>query len=339
MKTRRCNLSRSCGVKMLCLFTVTLLAAAARGEVEDDVVKSFTAQPGGKLFVGLDVGSIEVSGVEAESVDVRLLRRVRTSAGRASAILTNHIVTIAQDGNTVIVRAQSTGLIRTGWVGNGPRLQVKCLVTVPRRFNVELWTAGGNISVTEVNGKVNARTSGGSLRFEKIDGTISGRTSGGSVTVAKCKGTVSVRTSGGNLQLSDIKGDIEARVSGGSIQADKLDGKSVLKTGGGSIRVTAVKGRIDARTSGGGIRLDVTEQPTGDCLLNASGGCITVALGAAVGVDIDARTSGGRVLTDLPVNGTAQTAQKKNELRGKLNGGGPLITARTSGGNISFCKK
>lgn len=316
-----------------------LFAAAVRGEIEDDVVKSFTAQPGGRLVVTLDRGSIEVRGVEAESVDVKLVRRVRTGAGRASKFLTNHIVTVMQDGNTVVVRAQSTGQRATRGVGNGPGLQVKCLVTVPRRFDVELGTAGGNISVAELNGKVNARTSGGGLRFEKIDGTISGRTGGASVTVAKCKGTVTVRTSGGNLQLRDIEGDVEARTSGGSIQADKLDGKSVLKTSGGSIRVTAVKGRVDARTAGGGITLELPEQPTGDCSLSTSGGCIKVTLDACVGVDIDARTSGGRVLTDLHINSIGRLVQKKNELRAKVNGGGPSVTVRTSGGDISLYKK
>jgi hypothetical protein len=56
-------------------------------------------------------------------------------------------------------------------------------------------------------------------------------------------------------------------------------------------------------------------------------------------VDVDARTSGGRVISDLPVVSIVQGEQKKNELRGKINGGGPLITAHTSGGNVHLKKK
>jgi hypothetical protein len=51
-------------------------------------------------------------------------------------------------------------------------------------------------------------------------------------------------------------------------------------------------------------------------------------------VDVDLRTSGGRVATDLPVAAVIRDEQKKNEIRRKCKGGGPLITARTGGGNI-----
>jgi hypothetical protein len=56
-------------------------------------------------------------------------------------------------------------------------------------------------------------------------------------------------------------------------------------------------------------------------------------------VDVDASTSGGRVSSDLPVVTTVQGEQKKNELRGKINGGGPLVKAHTSGGNVRIEKK
>ena len=125
------------------------------------------------------------------------------------------------------------------------------------------------------------------MNFAKIEGSLSGHTSGGSITVAGCKGNVDLRTSGGGLQLGEIEGDVDARTSGGSIHADKLTGKSVLQS---------------------------------------SGGGITVALGEKLNVDVDARTSGGRVASDLPVTTVTHGELKKNELRGKINGGGPLIT-------------
>lgn len=56
-------------------------------------------------------------------------------------------------------------------------------------------------------------------------------------------------------------------------------------------------------------------------------------------MDIDARNSGGRVSSDLPVVTVVQGQQKNNELRGKINGGGPLITAQTSGGSVRVQKQ
>jgi hypothetical protein len=55
-------------------------------------------------------------------------------------------------------------------------------------------------------------------------------------------------------------------------------------------------------------------------------------------VDIDAQTSGGRVSTDFPVAAVIQGEQKRTEIRGKVNGGGPLLTAHTSGGSVRLQK-
>ena len=96
---------------------------------------------------------------------------------------------------------------------------------------------------------------------------------------------------------------------------------------------------MDARTSGGSVTARLLEQPAGDCAFETSGGNVTVVLGDKVAVDVDARTSAGRVSTDFPVTAVIQGEQKKNELRGKINGGGPLITAHTSAGSVRFQKK
>jgi len=50
--------------------------------------------------------------------------------------------------------------------------------------------------------------------------------------------------------------------------------------------------------------------------------------------NLDLNTSGGEVECDLPV--TMQGKFGESKLRGKLNGGGPLLTLRTSGGDIEL---
>jgi len=74
-------------------------------------------------------------------------------------------------------------------------------------------------------------------------------------------------------------------------------------------------------------------------LFDTSGGNITIAMAERIAVDVDASTSGGRVSTDFPIATIVQGEQKKNELRGKINGGGPLVKAHTSGGNVRLEKK
>ena len=334
MKSNHLNLLNPASIAAAIL---ALTAPTARAEIEDKITKSFQVSPGGQLVVEVDRGAIEVRSADVNAVSIEIIRKAGGSKSTAEQTLKDHVVTTTQDGNKVEVRADYKGVQGLGWFGRLPELQVNCRVTVPRKFDANLKTAGGSIKVAELTGQLQAHTSGGSLKFEKIEGSVNGHTSGGSVTVVGVKGKVELKTSGGSLTLNDIEGDVSAQTSGGSIRADKLTGHSVVKTSGGSIDVAGIQGQIEARTSGGSITADLRGQPSGDCIFKTSAGSVTIALGEKVAVDVDARTSAGRVSADFPVT-IASGEHKKNELRGKINGGGPVITAHTSAGSVRLRK-
>ena len=336
--TMKPNLSRSL-LAIPCTLALFAFAATARADVEDKITKPYDVKPGGELVVEVDRGSIEVKTTERATVGIEVIRKARGSDSKAAQILKDHVVTTTQAGNKVEVRAEYKGAKSSGWFGNSPQINVSYQISVPRQFAVNLKTAGGNIKITELTGKAQMHTSGGNLALEKIQGAVSGHTSGGNISAVGCLGAMDLKTSGGNLHLREIEGDVTAQTTGGSIQADKLTGKTVLKTSGGNIKITALKGSVEAKTSGGHITAEVLGQPAGACSFGSSGGNIALALSGEVAVDVDAHTSGGNVSTDFPVVTVVQGAQKQHELRGKINGGGPLITAHTSGGNIRFEKK
>ena len=315
------------------------LTLNARADAEDVISRSFKVQAGGQLAVDADRGSIEIKTVDkGEAVDVQISRKATGSQAKATKALEDHIVTTKQDGNKVEVHSEYKGPTVSGWFNSSPNLQVRYVITIPRQFDVNLKTAGGSIKVNELIGKTQVKTSGGSITLDKIEGPVQGHTSGGSVNVAGCRGAVDVSTSGGNMTLSGIEGDVNARTSGGSIKAEKITGNSVVKTSGGSVTVSGVTGSVDAGTSGGSVNAELLAQPASNCTFKTSGGSITVALLDKAAVDVDLRTSGGRVSSDFPVTTVIQGEQSKNEIRGKVNGGGPLITAHTSGGSVRLQK-
>lgn len=145
---------------------------------------------------------------------------------------------------------------------------------------------------------------------------------------------VDVKTGGGSIEISDLNGVVEARTSGGSISLGKINGDVDVKTSGGSIRVDDVVGNIDAHTSGGSIRATISKQPTQDSKLTTSGGSITAYLAEGIAVDLNASTSGGRVKSEFDVVGKV----KKTSIKGEINGGGPDLYLRTSGGSVKIKK-
>lgn len=141
-----------------------------------------------------------------------------------------------------------------------------------------------------------------------------------------------VHTSGGSIDIEDLIGDVDAHTSGGSIEVGSITGNVKLKTSGGSITTEAVHGELDAHTSGGSIRVTMAQQLTQDAELTTSGGSITAYLVEDIKIDIDASTSGGRVRSEFDVDGRI----KKQSIRGEINGGGPRLELRTSGGSVSI---
>lgn len=302
-----------------------------RAASDTHIVKEFNVNPDGTLRIETDLGSIEVQTVSADRVTVEVFKEVK-GWFRGKGALKNFEVSMDQSGDDVRVSGKWSG---GKWRGaNG--LHVKFVIKVPKRYNVDLKTSGGSVSVDDLEGKVNARTSGGSLHFGSIRGPVVGYTSGGSISLESCVGDADIHTSGGSIRIGDVEGSVDARTSGGSVSIEKAEGNVIAKTSGGSIHVEEVMGAIEAITSGGSVSATISRQPKGRCMLKTSGGSVNVVLSDDIAVDLNASTSSGRVICDMDV--TVQGKISKNKLVGKINGGGPELYLRTSGGKITIQK-
>lgn len=267
------------------------------------------------------------------SVDVKVIREVRERyEDDAQQILSEHQVNVSQSGNDIIVTTEVSDRARDRWNDEyrNTRLRVRFEISVPRDYNVDLETAGGNIKVDDLNGDLRSETAGGNLDFGNISGTIWAHTAGGNITLEGSSGSADVSTSGGNITIGDVDGDVDAETSGGSIRIERAGGEVHASTAGGNIEVREVGGTIKATTSGGNVSATITRQPAGDCRLSTSAGTVTVTLAEGIAVDVDARTSIGGVSSDFSIDGTVG----RNSIRGSINGGGPELHLRTSAGSI-----
>ena len=305
--------------------------------IEDTVKETFEVGEDGTLRVDTELGSIEVNGKKGKTVDIEITQVVKVrSEEDAKEILDAFDIKISQDGKDIVVIAKFEDAAWDLLKRTRRKLKVHFVITVPAKYNVDLKTSGGSISVDDLKGQVNSETSGGSLKFGSILGPVNGRTSGGSIRLNSCSGDVNVSTSGGGIDIGEVGGKVNARTSGGSIKIKKASGTVLARSSGGSISVEEVMGAIEAETAGGSITARISRQPEGASRLETSGGSVTVYLTEDIRADVNARTSGGRVSTELPV--TIQGKFKKEELRAKINGGGPELFLRTSGGNINLRK-
>ncbi len=356
-----------------CQFT----SLRAEEHVLEKIEKTFSVKAGGSLTIGSEFSAIDIQTAEQDKVEIvvtksttSLNRSVKEALADFEVAFTpkdtgTHIFEEAEDVLAdVSVPSENTDVYIEGkfkrgrehWRKQLNRLKIHFLVTVPQQYNVDLDTSSGSISVTDLDGDVRAKTSGGSLRLGNITGPVWGRTSGGSIKLTSCRSPVDLKTSGGSIEVGDVAGDVQARTSGGSLRFGEIQGSIWGKTSGGSIKVANCNGGVDVQTSGGGINLEsvdgdvnaktsggsirttMTTQPQKVCRLHTSGGSITITLIPDIAIDVDAQTSGGRVSKDFVVHSVIQGKVPRNKLKGSINGGGPLLKLRTSGGNIHLQK-
>jgi DUF4097 and DUF4098 domain-containing protein YvlB len=314
---------------------LTLVGALnAYASVDDTIRKTFNAADGGTLILESDLGSIDVTTGGA-GISIEVLRTAKGSSDEAAALLKRNEITFDQSGNEIRVRSRYDR--DGGFFHIGPDLEVRFNVRVPAHFNVTLSTAGGSINVSDLTGNVGCRTSGGSLKLARTNGPIHAKTSGGSITVQSATGAIEARTSGGSINVENADGSLDAKTSGGSINVRRVGGPAVLRTSGGHIDVDEALDSVDAATSGGSINATFSRQPQRDSRLVTSGGNINVHVAPDLRLDIDAHASGGGVSSEIPV--TVVGTVEKHSLSGKLNGGGPKLEAKTSGGSVSLHKK
>jgi hypothetical protein len=287
--------------------------AFAPGRARDNIQKTFKVAPGGKLSLNSSTGSIGVRAAGNDEVRVDVEREFRgASDAEAARDLQQQQIDFRQDGKDVYVEARRPG-DPFSW---GNRIRLRFTITVPERYDLDLKTGGGSITVNDIEGTISANTSGGSLNFGQVKGSVTAHTSGGSITLQGGSGPMEVNTSGGSIRIGKVYGPVRAHTSGGSLSVEE------------------VQGQIQASTSGGSVHATITRQPEGDCELSTSGGSIHAQLSRDLNLNVAARTSGGGVRTNLPI--TVQGEVGRNRLEGKMNQGGPQLLLHTSGGSISI---
>jgi beta-lactamase regulating signal transducer with metallopeptidase domain/DUF4097 and DUF4098 domain-containing protein YvlB len=217
---------------------------------------------------------------------------------------------------------------------------------VPRQSDIELSSAGGSLSIDDLDGRFSGHTGGGEIDIRGAKGRSTLSTGGGdvSVTASDLRGTVS--TGGGSVVLSKVTGglrgssgsgpvvygeragqlmtrgadlrssDTTADLSGITITSDRItavNGRGTVTTTTDNNRTNSIgrsldRGPLHITKAGGAISLD--EVPDG-ATIHTGGGNIVVE---RAGGDLTATTGGGDVELRR-VEGSASVSTGSGDVR------------------------
>jgi hypothetical protein len=305
------------------------VGSAAETQNPDSIIeRTFNATPGGLLTLDLDVGG----GVTVRSWEDD---RVRVRAGLGGRDWRDVDVNIEREsGGRGGVRVEARSARRRGNQSFSNQFEI----FVPRRYDVRLSSAGGELTIIGVEGRFTGHTGGGEITLERVTGMARLTTGGGEVLVRDSDLSGSVQTGGGMVRLSNVKGGLRGSSGSGPViygTSDDRDNRSTtdiasVKVDDGS-RVTI--GR-DTEYRGGTLNI---EKAGGDIILNAApngahvrtgGGDVRV--GRAAG-QVDASTGGGDV-TVGPAAGSVRAGTGAGEVRIIVERGrAPQVIEATSG--------
>ncbi len=287
------------------------------------------------IHVSTGAGAIEVRTGNSGSVVVHGFIKARDDWWRTSAEEKVRYLEsnppIVQNGNSIRI-----GHIEEAAYRNNVSISYELVVPEQTRLRSE--TGSGSQSIEGVRGPVDASTGSGRIAMYRIGDEVTARTGSGSVELETIQGRVEASTGSGSIRAERIYGSIRANTGSGSIVLDQAGAERggmldvEASTGSGSIEITGVTGSLHATTGSGGIT--ASGDPGGDWKLHASSGSVTLHLRADAAFDLYAHSGSGRITVDHPVTMTG--ALSRNEMRGKIRGGGNLIDVRTSSGGITI---
>lgn len=259
---------------VIALFALLSLAACnnySSGLINNDLdlitEKQFFIDPGNDLRIKVSGGDVSITSWNRPEVQIKVLGN-ENAREKLDYIFDN-------SDSYVELKTESKGAF-FNWFSN---ISLNIEVKVPRKFNTEIHTSGGDIALEEVEGTSEIHTSGGDVECRDFLGSLDVSTSGGDVRLRGGNTLVLAHTSGGDISL-DYSGEnmgIDLSTSGGDIRIkipNDLNADMELSTSGGDLSCNLSMNRVSkfsdhkivAELNGGGY----------DLLAHTSGGDITV---------------------------------------------------------------
>ena len=227
--------------------------------------ETFDVGEGGALRIDVEDADLVIVGGGRPGVKVTV-ELGSSDLARARKLYDQMKLRIDADGNTVAVRGRRPPSTR-GWMNSfGFGITIK--VEVPTRFDVDMRTADGDITLQRVSGRLTAVTEDGDVVLARIGGqTASVRSSDGDIAVRGAQvASVSLETEDGDIRTEGIRsarlrlrtedGDISIVLAENKGADVELRGEEVRVDGKVTFRGLRDDGRLSGRLNGGGPQVD-----------------------------------------------------------------------------------
>jgi len=182
---------------------------------------------------------------------------------------------------------------------------------------------------------IRTHSGSGDQNIEGTKGNVDIETGSGDVKLRNLTGEVHLQTGSGDVRAHEVAGAIKGGAGSGDIEIEESGSGDIdLHTGSGNIEVRGIQGAFHAQAGSGDITAEGSQ--TGNWEVRTGSGDVTLRLPGNAAFDADISTSSGSVNVDHPIEMTVQgrVQEEHKTIRGKVRGGGPLVSVHTGSGDI-----
>lgn len=228
--------------------------------------------------------------------------------------------------------------------------------------DVSLTSSFGDIKVEGTNGSLSVDSTNGEIKLEDIiaaDQVISIHSRFGKITLENFRsGELMVDSQNGDITLEngEVDGDLDVESRFGKINLESVIASSyTVNSRNGNINIEGVSGQLNIESEFGRVDISRAENVildlfvrNGDVIfkgsldtqnshkLESNFGSIELSLPSDSAFDLDLTTSFGKITTDFDVFVSGEIG--KEQLNGKINDGGSVLTIDTKNGDIRLLK-
>ncbi|HEX8393857.1 MAG TPA: DUF4097 family beta strand repeat-containing protein [Longimicrobium sp.] len=224
-------------------------------------------------------------------------------------------------------------------------------VRVPAGKSVDVQTNGGMLSISGVDGNIEAVNAGGPVTVEGTPRNVEISTTNGPVTVNATTRDLEVHSMNGAISISGtVRGRLEADAMNGGVTVNAAAERTEINTLNGAVRVTNANGPVDVNTVSGAIQVSgrrisgnyqtvagamVLEGGLGGELnVESHSGSVELRVPGGTDADVTITTWNGRFASDF-----GDGRRDGGERRLRLGSGGPDVSITTFSGPVRITRR
>jgi DUF4097 and DUF4098 domain-containing protein YvlB len=294
---------------LVAVLLLTTLAVA-----EEDGRFERTLKVTGAPQVEISTGSGDITVHPGDNASIRVIGHIHSGHGWLGGKDMDKVRRI--EANPPI--EQTGNLVHIGRM-NDPDLRrnisIDFEVWVPHETTLKANSGSGDVTVENIKSMLTVSTGSGNVKAAQVDGDVRANTGSGDITLEGVNGNVNGETGSGNIKLSMTgPGTVRLGTGSGDVEANNVHGGLRIHTGSGNIHANG-----DA---------------TSDWNMETGSGDVRIQLPQGAKFELAAQTGSGNLHIDREI--TMSGNFNPHHVRGKVNGGGPLVQLQTSSGNIEL---